>query len=530
MSDKSDDVEKTSKEMDRSNKNRIKSISDDKRQDKNEGQVNAGIMTRAQRKKSEFNTSIQGESVNFNNYEEINILEDKDDTNTLVNQSTDELFRPRSSLTRTPPNGITESIGKVENEPQLSKKRARADSSPANLERLKMLKETEKTQVPKERVENNEIITHHNEVHTTNMIDDIMNSLEILHDFLENNETSETKKKKETEAKSALFKTHKCVTALAYRIGYLENEIKHLTRTQIQTPTMPIPELSSESTTANIFTEKTYSMVAQRKHEDRTTQNTITEWKTPPKQDKHEILIKIQEEKNAKVVLSEIKQSLLKNNVNETIKSVNQLQSGGVIMQCNSADQQKKIKEALGSSGNFLIKENNDTDPMLMITGITKGYEPLEFINELVEQNSDIKISLGESVMSKIRFVTKKDCRNNRRENWILQMPPDIFKWFIQNEKISFDLTKNEDALLCDYFDNQKQLDNDKNDPQSLLDANISLTFEIPKTNIIDPIDNFTDATEFDFPEHNQSSFNKNYGLNKSDAETENESLNILDK
>ncbi|KAK9719213.1 hypothetical protein QE152_g22861 [Popillia japonica] len=79
---------------------------------------------------------------------------------------------------------------------------------------------------------------------------------------------------------------------------------------------------------------------------------------------------------------------------------------------------------------------------MIQITGIEKGYSPETFITKLVEQNPEIKTVLGVNVHSKIKYVTRRKCRDNRKENWILQVPPAIFKWFIRNEKLSFDLTK----------------------------------------------------------------------------------------
>ena len=42
----------------------------------------------------------------------------------------------------------------------------------------------------------------------------------------------------------------------------------------------------------------------------------------------------------------------------------------------------------------------------------------------------------------KISFIAKKQCRNLNKENWILQAPPEISKWFLKKEKVNFDLVK----------------------------------------------------------------------------------------
>lgn len=64
------------------------------------------------------------------------------------------------------------------------------------------------------------------------------------------------------------------------------------------------------------------------------------------------------------------------------------------------------------------------------------------YIKTRSKQNPDFKISFGENVREKIKYVTKKQCRKKEKENWILQLPPPIFKWVIKNENISFDLLK----------------------------------------------------------------------------------------
>ena len=59
---------------------------------------------------------------------------------------------------------------------------------------------------------------------------------------------------------------------------------------------------------------------------------------------------------------------------------------------------------------------------MIKITGIIKGHSPESFMEELILENSNITTTFGSDVKNKFRFVTKKDCRNNRKENWILSV------------------------------------------------------------------------------------------------------------
>ena len=79
---------------------------------------------------------------------------------------------------------------------------------------------------------------------------------------------------------------------------------------------------------------------------------------------------------------------------------------------------------------------------MLMINGIEKGYMPEDFIEEFIKDNPVIKHAFGKDVSTKLKFVTKRMCRNKNKENWIFQTNPELFKWLIKNENLTFDLTR----------------------------------------------------------------------------------------
>nr|CAI5840359.1 unnamed protein product [Callosobruchus analis] len=77
-----------------------------------------------------------------------------------------------------------------------------------------------------------------------------------------------------------------------------------------------------------------------------------------------------------------------------------------------------------------------------MITGIEKGYGSEDFVRELIRLNSEIEEELNCNVVEKIKVVARKNCRNPRKENWILQAPPEISKWFLKRGFVNFDLLK----------------------------------------------------------------------------------------
>ncbi|KAG5866114.1 hypothetical protein JTB14_016763 [Gonioctena quinquepunctata] len=148
------------------------------------------------------------------------------------------------------------------------------------------------------------------------------------------------------------------------------------------------------------------------------------------------MVIKPRNPEKTESVLKEMKKNLT--GTSKTFKSIRNLKTGSLIVQCNDEKQKQKIHVALKQQNTLEIKECINEDPMIMITGIDSGYENEKFIDD----NPDIKIASGENVIDKIRFITKRKCRNNNKENWILQTAPEIFKWLIRIDNLTFDLTK----------------------------------------------------------------------------------------
>lgn len=79
---------------------------------------------------------------------------------------------------------------------------------------------------------------------------------------------------------------------------------------------------------------------------------------------------------------------------------------------------------------------------MFVVTGIEKGFNNEDFLEEIEKLNYEIVNELGQTVKDKIKVITKKQCRNQSKENWILQAEPAISKWFLKKGIINFDLVK----------------------------------------------------------------------------------------
>lgn len=343
-------------------------------------------------------------------------------------------FKPNNTIMRTPPKETEK--GDPRTETTKSQKRQRSDSSPGCIERQKIRKEYEINLgldwVPTK----------------SESIDDILDrALQALSIIQNGAESAEITTNISKAIRDATFIVSSMVTKLAYRIGTVEKNniqltslLKQSTKNTTINESLPPPDLQVSKPTMTQFTDqKTYSTILQAK----SSAPNVIKWNTPPQLKKHQTVIKIKNQTDPKIVLKEIKQSLIANgNGAQVFPNVRKLQSGAILVECESDVQQTELKEVLGKDKTFLIKDLQNTDPIIMITGIEKGYEPDEFISILLNENPELQALVGNDINKMIKYITKKDCRNNYKENWILQTKPTIFRWLIKNEKINFDLTR----------------------------------------------------------------------------------------
>lgn len=380
-----------------------------------------------------------------------------------VNLAPDQVCKPRKSVQGTPPmatssqkqsrNDITDAdvFGQksdITDGKSLylshigSQKRQRSDSSPESNET--------KRKPNYQHIQNNEKNTKSNYVaqSTEDILIAVLDSLQIVQEFTTSNIPNESK-----NVQTALFTIHKHVTTLAFRIGQTEknnlelrNQIRELTlgvgtalHLQSPSPSMSPTPQSTVKPDKPSFSDMLKFVPARN---NPGSPASITEWKTPPQsKTKHETIVKIKGQTDPKVVLQEVKNSIKTSDVPGTFKRVKQLPTGSIIIECQNASQQEKLKTSLASfDKNIEIKTISNTDPMIMVTGILKGYTPEFFIKEFVNENPDMTVTFGSDVANHFKFITKRDCKNKTKENWIFQTPPDTFKWLIRNNNLTFDL------------------------------------------------------------------------------------------
>lgn len=163
-------------------------------------------------------------------------------------------------------------------------------------------------------------------------------------------------------------------------------------------------------------------------------------WTTPKTRNRHETIIRIENLNDSNEALKAIKSKININDVGKTFKNIRHTKNGGIVIESHDRDQQEKLKKAINGVEKIQIKESESEDPMFVVTGIQKGFSNDEFLEELERLNYSIVEELKTSVKDKIRVITRRQCRDPNKENWILQAPAQITKWFIKKQTIHFDL------------------------------------------------------------------------------------------
>lgn len=356
----------------------------------------------------------------------------------------EDVFEPKNTTTRTPP------ILNADLTTQVNK-RGRSDTTPEEKNTRKRICEenTKTSQIPEGDVNKAQKLS-------VQIINDFFNAVGHI-----NNITSEKPDKNGdlivSETQISLLKQtqldiSRMFTLLIFQNGEIEKENVRLKYKLNEI----MPTKISTSEPDPLAQNKTYSEIAAykaAKAKVRTEQSKETlydedanqeyQWETPKTRKKIETIIRMENITDPKHVMQLIKEEInQKNKEIKAFKNIRQTTTGAIIIESFDKEQQQKLKNVIDSNEKFKLKESEPSNPMFMITGIEKGYSESEFLQELIRLNHEIIDELQIPVGDKIKVVAKKQCINPSKENWILQAPPTISKWFIKRRTVYFDLLK----------------------------------------------------------------------------------------
>ncbi|CAG9825763.1 unnamed protein product [Phaedon cochleariae] len=210
---------------------------------------------------------------------------------------------------------------------------------------------------------------------------------------------------------------------------------------------------------------KTYAEILNRQNRTKDKQSgeikTPQEWKTPEKRRNYDTIIhlknKSQEEigkLKPKELIAEIRKNIDQDMTNEGLQNIKTTDKGTIILTNKDKEEQDKIVQALSNKGDIEIKTIGGKQPRITITGVLGGYTNEEFRHEFIQQNAIILKDQKTEDIESIKVLTKRACRDSRKENWTLEMNPPIFKLLMHAEIITMDLMRlyvneNNEVSMC---------------------------------------------------------------------------------
>lgn len=360
-------------------------------------------------------------------------FENIDSEANLQNSASQSPFKPNRTVTRTPPGTPAVDLqDSAKNPAENNNKRVRSESTPEQENSFKRQRDNSNI------VQDN--CTKQAETITEEMIANFFTTMDRINRVMDQNkgvgENINLSGMDYQSIKEAHSEISKLFTLIVFKTGIIEKE--NLTLKQQNQTQMWEKPILTERTSIN-FKENNLEKNPEKTYAEAANEST-RQWETPKTKKKHETLIRIDNVNDPKETMKTFKQHVNIKDIGKGFKSIKQTKNGALIVESYDKNQQAKLQSAIKTNDKFKYKENENTDPMFVITGIEKGFTNDEFMDELERLNNDIVEELQTSIKDKIKVVTKKQCRNPSRENWILQAPAKIAKWFLKREKIFFDL------------------------------------------------------------------------------------------
>ena len=92
-----------------------------------------------------------------------------------------------------------------------------------------------------------------------------------------------------------------------------------------------------------------------------------------------------------KTIKKVLKETLSVKEIGGPTKAIIPLKTGGILIESYSDQQRKKIRNIFSKDKRITYKEIRNSDPVLQLSGIEKGYNDKELLTELYNENAFMK-------------------------------------------------------------------------------------------------------------------------------------------
>lgn len=355
----------------------------------------------------------------------------------------DEVFRPRASLSRTPPAN--------------RRKRSLLAGSSSEDESMELLRDLKKQKL---RLQNE---GNSNNINVTGIMESIHNSCAVIEENISresNHKIAFNKKERDIVRMGMTDILKDCNMLLAVAVEAL-NKCTSLQREKV----LRLSELKDGLRDMAKNYETQISAMKEELKKTKTnpqmnisTPTTIVNKPVPAKRTRYASIVALNSsDKEGKTLLNEdggwkkvtrkvsqvVKDRM---SVQETgaLRNKISLRSRKVILESKTKSQNEAVRQALTGVPGIKVKELTNQDPTVVLTGIEKGYNETEIISELYAQNIRIQQFLETEQIweQNIKYLTRKECRNPNKENWTFQVTPKLFAFLEKEGRVVLDLVE----------------------------------------------------------------------------------------
>lgn len=199
--------------------------------------------------------------------------------------------------------------------------------------------------------------------------------------------------------------------------------------------------------TADTSEEETWSYAGRvrkgKKREERDRKNTEgkQEWKTPPPLNRNRLEVRVEGKKTRREILDVIKGKMKTSEIGGPVKGIYSIPSGALVLDCETKEQMDLIKGKLQGNEEIKVKGDRTIKPTYMLCGIDQGLDAEKVMDEIFEGNPQI-FDRDRDRGDQMRLITRRRCRDQTKENWLMESPAEIFKKVMKRGTLAFDMHK----------------------------------------------------------------------------------------
>lgn len=155
---------------------------------------------------------------------------------------------------------------------------------------------------------------------------------------------------------------------------------------------------------------------------------------------KHVMIVNVKEVDNSVQARKKLYEKIDMNKIKGPVAAIRTLGVGRMVIEAHTEEQKDCLIEQLKDKEDIETLNLKNANPKIILIGIEKGYENNELLDIIKDQNPALlQYGVGQN---DLKVVSKRPCRNQYVENWVIEVKPPLFKVIMREGHVNVDLLK----------------------------------------------------------------------------------------